>query len=296
MSPAPRNQLRAATWGAAAIAAYLGAAIVTLGPGRLPLRPFFEGTAPPQPYRWVKPPDGATNAGFDPASGEGTLELGPKGSQAGNISTVDGQALVQFFEGSILARSGETKVDVKVEPVDAATLGEPPPGLAYDSNAYAVTATYAGSGEEAEFAADECPVGQNPKLCPTLVMRYAMGATDLFRRDGDAWVSLGGSTPAQLSLQIFAEVPGAGTFVAAGPPSPGQAGSKLSEYLAIGLGGLAVIIATIAARSKSFRRRFRRRKRTVVTGPLRARTTPRARPKPPVKARGKKKNKKPRRR
>lgn len=295
MRPGPRNHIRAATWGGAAIAAYLGAAVITLGPGRLPLRPFFEGTAPPQPYRWVEPPEGAPDPGFDPVSGEGTLELGPSGSKAGNISTVDGQALVQFFEGSILPRAGETKVDVKVEPIDAATLGDPPPELAYDSNAYTVTATYADSGEEAEFATDECPVGQDPKVCPTLVMRYAMGATDLFRRQGDAWASLGGSTPAQLSLQIFAEVPGAGTFVAAGPPPPGQGGSKLTEYLAIGLGGLAVIIAAVAARSKSFRRRFRRRKRKVVTGPLRASTTPRAKPKPqPAKASHKKK--KPRRR
>ena len=255
--PANMSHVRTAGWGSAVIAAYLVAASFTLGSGRMPLRPFFEGTAPPQGYRWVTPPASLKAQNIPPDRGAGAAKLSAKGSEQATIGTSDGQATLALSPGSIKGASGETEVKILLEPLDANTLGPPPKNLGYDGNAYRVTATYARSGKPAEFAATDCPVGAQPKLCPTMVMRYAFGATGLYRRDGKSWTKIDGATPTPQSLQIFADVSAAGTFVATGPPrAETTPPSRVGDYIAIGISAVAIAVSIVAARSKTMRRRW----------------------------------------
>lgn len=256
------TRLRTAGWGLAIIAAYIVSAVLTLGSGRMPLRPFFEGTAPPQPYAWVVPPEALKAQNVPPKPGEGVVKFTKKGSSAGNVGTDDGQAMLALTEGSIEAAAGETEVKVTIQPLDAKTLGPPPQGLSYDGNAYRVAVTYPRSGKPAVFAAKDCPVGAQPKLCPTMVMRYAYGATGLYRREGSAWTAVPNPTPVQQGLQIFADVASDGTYVAAGPPRAETATpSRVGDYVAIALGVVAIVGGIVASRTTFFKRRWRRRKK-----------------------------------
>lgn len=289
---APRSSsARELGWGFAIVLAYLIAASVTLGSGRVLLRPFFEGTAPPPSYRWVNPPKSLKAANRPPDRGEGTAKLGPKGSAQATIGTNDGQALVSLSEGSVKSSPGQTSVKIVLEPIDPRTLGSPPPDLNYDGNAYKITATYEPSGRIVTFAATDCPVGAQPKRCPTLVLRYAFGATKMLRRAANSWVDVSGTSPASQSLQIYADVPSMGTFVAAGPPRPETASpSRAGDYIAIAVAGLAVAAAVIALRSNFVRRRWRRwrKRRTKAAGRVRKAAPPPKR-KRPSKTYGKRK-------
>ncbi|MGH2829985.1 MAG: hypothetical protein ACRDJM_05830 [Actinomycetota bacterium] len=261
--PTIASRARAAGWGVAIVTAYLVAAAVTLGSGRLPLRPFFEGTAPPAAYRWVKPPAGLAAKNRPPEPGEGVVKLGKKGSESGNVTTNDGQALIAVAEGSFKRTAGETEVKITLKPIDAATLGPPPKGLNYDGNAYRFSAAYTKSGKPAEIGATKCPVGAQPKVCPTIVMRYAFGATGMYQRKGSSWTKVEGATPTPQGLQIFAESPVLGTFVAVGPPRAETAPpSRVGDYIAIGLGAVAIVGAVLLSRSKGIRRRWRRWRKT----------------------------------
>lgn len=283
-----------AACGLLAVAAYLAAASSTLGSGRLPLRPFFDGTAPPAPYRWVNPPADLKAGNQPPLPGNGTVTLGAKGSEQATVPTDDGQALVVFYQGSIRARAGETQATVTIEPLDPAKIGPPPEGVRYDGNAYRMSATYAKSGAPAEFGADSCPAEQQPKLCPTIVLRSALGARGLYIRDGSAWTKVV-ATPAPASQQIFGESPALGTFVAAGSPLPGR--SRTGDYVAIGLGGTAVVGGILVTRSRAVRSRWRRwrknrqlaarRKASAARRPL----GPPKKRKPPGKTHGRQKRK-----
>lgn len=256
------TRLRIAGWGLAIIAAYIVSAVLTLGSGRMPLRPFFQGTAPPQPYAWVVPPEALKAQNVPPKPGEGVVKFTKKGSSAGNIGTDDGQAMFALTEGSIEAAAGETEVKVILEPLDPKTLGPPPQGLHYDGNAYRVTTTYTKSGKPAVFAAKDCPVGAQPKLCPTMVMRYAYGATGLYRREGSAWTAVPNPTPVQQGLQVFADVASDGTYVAAGPPRAETATpSRLGDYIAIGFGVIAIVGGIVASRTTFIQRWWRRRRK-----------------------------------
>lgn len=186
--------------------AYLLAALLTSRAGLLPIRPLYDGLAPPAPYRYVSPPPDLADENEEPLSAVGTLVLSPLGSNARTVSTADGQMLVVFQEGAVPPRDGEDEVTVRITPIDPGPLPVSPEGLKLDGNAYTVRAFYSKS----EVAADL-------RSTVTGVLRYPAHATLMLRQDGRSWTRLK-TELAQASLQIFAETDELGTFIAAGPP------------------------------------------------------------------------------
>jgi hypothetical protein len=235
-----RRQL---AWGFGAIALYLAAALVSFRGGLLPARPLYDGIAPPQPYRWVNPPPELASGNLAPESGSGEVPLTKKGSDAVSVATADRQASLVFAPNAVTPRAGEKKVRVLIDPLDPATLGRAPKGLEYDGNAYRFEASYARSGEPIALA--------GPPL--TVVLRYALGATELFRREGNVWVTvktLSGGGP----LEIAGDTTALGTFVAAGPPLTDSGGSRVWDVVAAAAGLVVVIAGVLFARRRKHKR------------------------------------------
>jgi len=187
--------------GVAAAVTYLVIAAATWP--AVPVRILYEGDAPPPPYHWVRPPANLA-AGNQPAPpGGGRIELTPAGSRPASIATDDAQAVAVFPGGAIESRAGETRVDVRLTPLDPATVGPPPPGFRYDGNAYRVEAVYAPSGR---------PVAL--RQAASVILRYPVHSDEIFRRDAQAWTPLKAEV-VQATLQIFSTTAQLGVFVAA---------------------------------------------------------------------------------
>ncbi len=221
-------------WGLAAAAAYLAAAALSFGAGLVPVRPIYDGLAPPPPYNYVDPPPELAEDNRPPQPGEGTVEFTPEGSMARSVATPDGQALLILPQGAIEPREGERLVEVTLEPLSPASMPAPPAGLVIDGNAYAYEAVYRPSGEEA-VAAREL----------TVVLRYAVHAEQLLMLDGGAWRPLEADA-APGSLQLFGDTDRLGVFAAAGPPV--EEGRDWTPVAIAGLGVLAAVVGYLVGR------------------------------------------------
>jgi hypothetical protein len=185
-------------WGTVIAGLYV-AVMMFSSPGARHL--LYDGLAPLLPYRWVSPPAGASKD--PPATGSGTIALGPRGSEASEISTTDDQALVTFPAGVIALRPGESSVNVTISPLDPGLLAAAPVGRRFDGNAYRVSASYASSAAPAALVA-----------VVTVVLRYPIHATQVLRLEGGAWTALQ-STRFDGSQQVLANTDRLGTFTAA---------------------------------------------------------------------------------
>ncbi|HEX9694772.1 MAG TPA: hypothetical protein VGB64_00495 [Actinomycetota bacterium] len=246
---------------AAVVAAYLAFASISFDAG-LPIRPVYDGVAPPQPYQWVQPPAGQADGNVKPGPATGRIGLDASGVKNGTIATPDGQFVITIQEGSIASKAGQNSVKIDVTPLDGNAIGEPPDGLSYDGNAYRVTAVYLPSNEPATIDADTCPAEQQPKQCATLVVRYAFGSTGLYRRTGASWTAMEGAQAIPSSLQIFGDSPELGTFVPAGPFTHAQSGGTGARTYVIVLASTIVIAAAAGfTRRTSIRRWWRKRRK-----------------------------------
>lgn len=237
-----RRQL---VFGVLAAATYLAAVWVTSFIGAMPVRPVYDGLAPPSPYRYVNPPSDLAEDNETPLSAVGTLLLEEEGSRARTVATADGQALVVFADGAVAPREGEDEVTVRVTPLDPAPLPPASGDLVISGNAYRVQAAYADSDDPVEM--------REPA---TVVLRYPTHATVLLRLSGRRWQRLE-SDVAQASLQLFAATTELGTFASAGVPEPSRA---WIAYAAAGGGVLAGVVGYLAGRRR-VRRRPRRARR-----------------------------------
>jgi hypothetical protein len=193
---------RIAVWGAIAIAAYAAAAAFTAG--RLPVRPLFDGLAPPAAYNWVSPPPGQQNQA-SPTGASEKLPLKPAGTDEISVATSDGQATLILPAGAFARHGKDADVRVDIAPLDPARYGSPPQRLAYQGNAYSIKATYEPGNTTAELA-----------LGATMLLTYPTNATKILRRSGSAWSQLA-TTDVAASLQVFARTKQLGVFVPAGP-------------------------------------------------------------------------------
>jgi hypothetical protein len=252
--------------GVALAALYVVVASLSFRGGLLPIRPLFDGSGPPPPYRWVKPPPDLAQGNVLPTSAHGTMPITAKGSDAYNLNTDDGQASIIFPPNGVQPKAGETKVNVAMEPLDPATLGAPPAGRDYDGNAYRVTATYARSGAPITIPPTTCSLN-GVNACATIVLRYAFSATELYRRDGNAWTKVPAQT-ASAALQIYGVTDKFGVFIAVDPHLPGgpkKGKSQLGNFIAFAAGIAAILIGTLAARARAKRRRKGRSTRAKRT-------------------------------
>lgn len=226
---------RAALWGAGAVLGYLAAALLTVWAGLLPLRPLYDGLAPPQPYNWIDPPEGIED-NVVPETETFTIELREDGSAPGSVTTADGQASLILPGTAIAPMEGEEEVRVDIVPLAPDEVSPPPEGLTFDGNAYRFSATYAATGE---------PVVIERELM--VVLRYPAHAEVMLRYDeGGGWRELEADV-APASLQLFADTGALGVFVAAAPPDTGTV-SEWIPYVAVALGVAAAIIIFVAKR------------------------------------------------
>jgi hypothetical protein len=188
-------------WGGFAAGLYLAAAMASAW--LPPVRLLYDGLTPLPPYQWVHSPGNQATDTKPPRAQTATLELGPQGSKAAEVSTDDEQAIMTFPEGSVAPQSGEFSVTVTITPLDAGPVAPAPNGRRFDGNAYRFEAVYAASGRPAVLAQ---PV--------TVVLRYAVHATTVLRFDGGAWAALK-STAFPGSQQLVANSDRLGIFAPA---------------------------------------------------------------------------------
>ncbi len=160
-----------------AAALYLVATVVSAWPHSVRL--LYDGLSPQPPYQWVHPPGSRANDNQPPRAETATLELGPQGSKAAEVSTGDLQAIITFPQGSVAPQSDESSVKVTITPMDPEAVAAAPTGRRFDGNAYRFEAVYAASGKPAALTR---PV--------TIVLRYAIHATTILRFEGEAWAAL----------------------------------------------------------------------------------------------------------
>jgi hypothetical protein len=194
---------RTVAGGIVVVVAYLTAALWTTG--HLPVRPVFDGLAPPQPYRWVSPPPDVANGNQAPAPITQKLGLKRDGTDEISVATPDGQATLILPQHAFLQTSNDRDVRIDITPRDPMKYGNPPSRLAYSGNAYDMRATYEPSGNPA-----------SPALSVTILLSYPTNASTLVLRTDGGWRKLA-ATDVAASLQLFAKTKDLGVFVAAGP-------------------------------------------------------------------------------
>jgi len=215
-----------------------------------PTRPLLDAIGPQQPYQWVNPDPLFAGGNQVPHSVTLTVQLKASGSETPSLATPDGQAGLVLPPASFPPKTGETKISVVVDPLDPNTIGPAPTGMRYDGNAYRFTATYATSKATPALAK---PV--------TVVLRFPILATKIYRRDGAAWTELA-STPLGGSQQIYADTQMLGTFVAASLPLEDTTPKKsFPTALLISIG--AAVVAAAAGFAARLRAKKQRRARSV---------------------------------
>jgi hypothetical protein len=228
-------------WGLVAVGLYLAAGLIPASMG-VPVLPLFDGLAPPEPYRWVEAPPDAIDPIGEPFEGEDTIPVDDNFG-AFTVITADGQAQATMLVDAVELPPGEEAVHLTVTPVDPMTLGPPPAGLRFDSNAYTVEAEYVPSGDAVTLTGEA-----------TILLRYAIHAEEMLRWGGQAWQPLE-TTLLQGTLQVFANTSELGAFVAAGPDLE-ESGPGPALWIGLGAGAMALIIGL-----EVFLRRQRRKRR-----------------------------------
>ncbi len=240
MKPAASGPVRNAgplIWGAVAAGCYMIVALLSFHAGIFPVRPLYDGLAPPLRYRWVNPPPETAFDNEPPDIGQGTLRLRPTGSEAGSVTTGDGQAAVVLPAGAVPPRAGESTVRIFIRPQDHERVVPEPIRRRFKSNPYEIVITYAASND---------PV--NLRRPVTVVIKYVVHASEIWRSDEPEWTLLR-TTNAPANLQVFADTERLGTFVATSEPGwrPGlKAFLKQPWLVALAVVDSVVIVGIIA--------------------------------------------------
>jgi hypothetical protein len=230
--------------GVGVVALYLAGAAVSGRASILARRPLLDGLAPPTPYRWVTPPPDLAASNKPPASTRFTVELTATGSRLGAFSTSDGQINLVLSEGAVPAKSGQTGVEVAVDPVDPATLGPAPPGLVVAGNAYRIQASYQPSGDEVAALGGQSSVGLVYPLLATAVADPG-GHQLLSSADGRAWEALA-STDTPGTHQVSARLARTGYVQVGVAPAAGSGGGDSRSRVLLLASAVAVVIVGAA--------------------------------------------------
>lgn len=198
---------------------YVLATALSFGGGLLPAYPLFDGTAPPPPYQWVKPPPDRVADNKPPSPGSATVALPITG--APSVSTPDGQAQLLFETTSVPAAPGQASVSATLVPSDATITAPPPAGMSYYSNAYTITGAYQPSGSPLQM------------LSITVALTDSSATADkILHWNGSSWDALA-TTPVPASLLLYAPSTSLGVFVAAGPSGGAPPKSTSSTTLVL---------------------------------------------------------------
>jgi hypothetical protein len=190
---------------------------------------FYDGIAPPQPYRWVSPPPQLRSTNQQPLSGHGTVRVGTQGVvDPGNVFTQDGQAALSFLPGSFVTPAGDAPVTLDIQPQSTYPS---PTGFVLATNVYCFTSS--------------SPLV--PDKSPLVTLQYSTNAsapTDVYQYvPGGTWRKLGSSGSAA-PFYIAARANTLGCFAGGynpAHPAPGSAATTLPV-----VAGLAVAVVVLA--------------------------------------------------
>jgi hypothetical protein len=237
--------------------------------------PLFEGIGPPSPYQWVNPPPAFAASNVKPKAGSIDLALtGPRQPQFS--ASPDGQCLLSVPAAAFSPHDGDTKITVTVTPLDAATLGPLPRGVAADGNAYQIDLAYQPSKTPLpSLAADGNVVLTAPHQANSM----------LYSADGRTWTSLP-IQPFGDPTMIGAIFHQPGWYLAGADPSkisgttgPGSGGTASRPGTGAGTGVVAIGVVAAAVILGGGALALVRRRQGSVSPPA----GPPARPSPPAR-------------
>jgi hypothetical protein len=100
---------------------------------------FYDGIAPPQPYRWVSPPPQLATGNQQPLSGHQSVKVGTSGKvDPATVFTQDGQASISVTTGAFVTPADHAPVSIDIKPQ---VVFPDPSGIHLSTNVYCVTAT-----------------------------------------------------------------------------------------------------------------------------------------------------------
>jgi hypothetical protein len=238
---------RALTIGAAAVAVYLAVALAMFTVGGHRVLPLFEGIGPPARYEWVNPPPEFAPGNRKPGTGTETVKFTSGKTPATVLSSPDSQFIVNLPAGAFAPHGADTAVKSVITPLDPATLGPVPAGLASDGNAYRIELTYQPSGT---------PVTKLVVPGNVIINAPHTAEVILYSSDGKSWSRLvtqsagsAASVGARFTVPGWYQV-GANPDVVTGAGAGAGASASHSRsntlFIAIGAAILAVIVAAVA--------------------------------------------------
>ena len=217
-------RLRAAVL-ALAVAAY-GLAAWAVAPG------FYDGIAPPAPYRWVSPPPQFRASNQQPLSGHAAVKVSGGRVDPASVFTQDGQAALSFAAAAFTAPADGSAVTIDLAP--QATF--PDPGDTHlATNVYCVRSS--------------SPLAPGKDVLVTLQYSDQLPApADVYGYQGDApWRKLG-NTGSAAPFYIAARATSLGCFAGGYPKNANQTaqGARLGgQTLPIVL-ALAILVVVLA--------------------------------------------------
>jgi len=225
--------------GAALVAAYLAAGVATLGWSGHRLLPLFEGVSIPTAYQWVHPPPQFKGSNTEPHPLAFDVSFTNGKSERGTATTPDGQFIANLPAGAFAPHGTDTAVHVDITPIDPATLGKVPPGLAADGNAYRLQLTYKPSGAPVASLA----------VAANVVMASPFSAHVLLHSDtGKGWTQLPTQQVSGLST-VGATLTQPGWYLVGAFPSAvggSSGGGSSTAFIAVLAGVAALVLAAIA--------------------------------------------------
>jgi hypothetical protein len=235
--------------GAAALAAYVIAAVATVRLTDHHVRPLFEGIGPAPPYQWVDPPSEFASGNVKPHAVEREVALGPVGSPLTSLSSGDAQLVVNIPDGAMPPRPGDTAVVARFEPLAPKQYALPPVGLRADGNVYRVSFTYKPSGQ----AVEAVPPGKEGSLVMGLP---EPGVALLYSADGKRWEKLA-TQPVGGPTTLGTRFERTGYYLGAASPTTGG-GKASSTGRIIAVVAIVVGVAVALGLGPVLVRRWRR--------------------------------------
>ena len=214
------------------VGAYLAAALLTPWLSGRPLRPLFDGFAPPSPYQWVHPPRELRAGNVVPKATLASVTTGPDGNPPRSVSSEDGQLTLNLPAGAIPPAEGQTTATFTITPLDAATLS-PLPGLFADGNAYRVELAYDPSGRTLDALA---------QAANALLVVPQPADSIWFSADGKSWRRLE-TTPVS-GTTAAAVVDDQGYYLAGAAAAVGVGGGGPSDLArTVAVAGVTAVLA-----------------------------------------------------
>ena len=188
---------------------------------------FYDGIAPPQPYRWVSPPPQFKSNNQQPLPGHSTIRVGSNGVvDPGNVFTQDGQSAISFVPGAFVAPPDRSPVTIDIKPV--AQFPDPGP-IHMSTNVYCVTSS--------------SPMTQGKDVLMTLQFSDQLPAPgDVYEYQNDGpWQKIG-NTGTAAPFYVSARATALGCFAAGYPANANQSAAGAR----VGGGQTLPIIVAIA--------------------------------------------------